>query len=397
MTSPAVNNPSFSRWVYLFSILNMALHLVFYNTLGFHRDELLYFSLGQHLAAGYASVPPFIGFIAWLMIHTMGYSLFAARIIPMMLSGILVLLGAAIAKEMKGNSYAQVLAAIAIIVTPFNLRAFSMLQPVCFDVFFWSLIFWLALKWINTRADEYLLFLGLSAGMGLLNKYLIALEIVCLLMAFTLTPCRTVFTRKAFYLAIIIALVVFLPNIIWQITYHLPVLTHMRALNDSQLVHVNRVAFFTDQIFINSMALLLIIPGIIALCIDKNFKPCRPLVYASLAVLIFLAVLRGKSYYTGGLYPMLIAAGGVYWELNKAAVYQDPFTCDNGVGLPACGSYGYSFTETGKTCRVFCRCKEGCWHRHGPALGNRPHPQSPPGLCRYAGMGRIGRNHGQSL
>ena len=321
MISPALKTPPVSRWVYLFSILNAVLHMAFYNTLGFHRDELLYFSLGQHLATGYASVPPFVGFIAWLMIHTAGYSLFSARIIPMMLSGVLVLLGAAIAKEMKGKAYAQILASIAIIITPFNLRAFSMLQPVCFDVFFWSLIFWLSLKWINTRADKYLLFLGLSAGIGLLNKYLIGLEIVCMLMAFALSSYRTIFKRKAFYTALVIALLVFLPNIIWQITYHLPVITHMRALNDSQLVHVNRLSFFTDQIFINSIAFLLVIPGIISLCLGKSFKSYRLLVYASLAVLIFLAFLRGKSYYTGGLYPMLIAAGGVYWEMKLKRLF----------------------------------------------------------------------------
>jgi hypothetical protein len=55
-----------SPWVYLIALVNILLHLAFYNTLGFHRDELLYFSLGQHPSAGYASVPPFTGFIAWL-------------------------------------------------------------------------------------------------------------------------------------------------------------------------------------------------------------------------------------------------------------------------------------------------------------------------------------------
>ena len=311
----------FSFWVFLLAIFNIIFHVAFYNTLGFHRDELLYFSLGQHLSAGYASVPPFTGFIAWLMIHILGYSLFSARFIPMMLSGVLVLLGAAIAQEMKGKTYAQVITAIAIIITPFNLRCFSMLQPVCFDVFFWTLCFWIALKWMNTGSGKYLVLLGVVAGLGLMNKYLIALEIFTLLIAFSLSSYRSIFNRKAFYFATLIALVIFLPNIIWQITNNLPVLTHMRALNDSQLVHVNRVAFFTDQLFINSMALLLIIPGIIVLCIGKSFRSYRPLVFASLGVLLMLALLRGKSYYTGGLYPFLAAAGGVYWEIKARRLF----------------------------------------------------------------------------
>jgi hypothetical protein len=309
-------NDRLSPWVFLIAILNILFHLAFYNTLGFHRDELLYFSLGQHLSAGYASVPPFTGFIAWLMIHTLGYSLFAARIIPIMLSGVLILVGAAITKELKGKNYAQIIVAIALFVTPFNLRGFSLFQPVCFDVLFWSLVFWLALKWINTRAGKYLLLLGLAAGLGMLNKYLIALEIAGLLIAFLLSPYRTIFKTKAFYHAILIGFIVFLPNIIWQLKYHLPVLTHMQALRDSQLVHVNRLDFLTDQVFIGSMAIVLIIPGIIAMCFDKNMKPYRPLVFASIIVLLLLVILKGKSYYLAGVFPLWIAAGGVYWE-NK--------------------------------------------------------------------------------
>ncbi len=34
-------------WIGLIVVSNIAIHLAFYNTLGFHRDELLYFSLGE--------------------------------------------------------------------------------------------------------------------------------------------------------------------------------------------------------------------------------------------------------------------------------------------------------------------------------------------------------------
>jgi hypothetical protein len=226
----------------------------------------------------------------------------------------MILLGAVITRELKGKNYAQILVAIAIMVTPFNLRAFSLFMPVCFDAFFWSLIFWLALKWINTKGDKYILLLGLAAGLGLLNKYLIALEILGLLMAFPFSSHRAIFTRKALYFAILIALVIFLPNIIWQIKNNLPVITHMRALYESHLVHVNRIEFFTDQFFICCMAMLLIIPGVIYIFRARGMKPYRPLWVASFIVLLILVILRGKSYYTAGMLTLWIAAGGVYWE-----------------------------------------------------------------------------------
>ena len=99
MVNPFKNK--ISLWIWFIAIFNVAFHMFFYNTLGFHRDELLYFSLVQHFSAGYASVPPFVGTIAWLVIHTLGYSLFAARLIPFLLSGVMIFLIAAITREMK--------------------------------------------------------------------------------------------------------------------------------------------------------------------------------------------------------------------------------------------------------------------------------------------------------
>ncbi|MCX6280449.1 MAG: glycosyltransferase family 39 protein [Bacteroidetes bacterium] len=309
-----------SPWVYFIALFNVCLHLAFYNTLGFHRDELLYFSLGQHLNAGYASVPPFIGFIAWLMINTLGYSLFACRIIPILLGGLMVILTGAIARELKAKQYAQVLAAIAFVVTPFNLRTYMLFMPVCFDCFFWSLILFIMLRWINTRENKYLLYMGLAAGLAMLNKYLIAVELFAILIMFAFSSYRKIFLNKYFYFACLLALIVFLPNLIWQLKNNLPVLTHMHALHDNQLVHVDRIAFFTDQLFIVVMAALLVIPGLLYMGFAGTMKQYRPLFLASIISLLIIAILRGKSYYTIGLFPFWIAAGGVFWETRLKSI-----------------------------------------------------------------------------
>jgi 4-amino-4-deoxy-L-arabinose transferase-like glycosyltransferase len=81
------------------AILSVAIHLLVANNLEYHRDELLYFSLGQHPDFGYATVPPMIGWIAWLMQNIFGYSLFVVRLIPAILSGVMVILVSAIARE----------------------------------------------------------------------------------------------------------------------------------------------------------------------------------------------------------------------------------------------------------------------------------------------------------
>lgn len=84
----------------LLALLNAAIHLYFSNNLEFHRDELLYFSLGQHPALGYATVPPLTGWVAWLMQNLFGFSIFAVRLFPALMGGLMVFLVSAMAKEL---------------------------------------------------------------------------------------------------------------------------------------------------------------------------------------------------------------------------------------------------------------------------------------------------------
>lgn len=300
--------------ILMLALANSSIHLLFYNTLGFHRDELLYFSLGQHLSAGYASVPPFTGLVAWIVINTMGYSLLAVRLLPALFSGLYLLVGAGIAREMKGGTYAQVLTAAGIMVTPLNLRAFYMFQPVYFDLFIWSLFLYVILRWINSRNDKYLLLMGITAGVALMNKYLMALLILSVMVAFLFSQYRIIFRNRKFYLAVVLALVILSPNIIWQFMHNWPALIHMKALQESQLVHVDRITFITDQAFLGCMAIILIIPGIFFGLTQKLLAPYRPVILGTILVVIILALLRGKSYYTAGLLPVWIAAGSVIIE-----------------------------------------------------------------------------------
>ncbi len=252
--------------------------------------------------------------MAWLMINLAGSNLFSARLLPAIFSGLLILLACGIVKELKGGSYAQILAAIGIFLTPINLRGFLLFQPVFFDVFFWTLVFWILLKWINTENDKWLLLLGVATGIGLMNKYLILLQIIGIGIVIPFTPLRTIFRNRSLYMAAGITLLIFLPNLIWQVANGLPVITHMKALSENQLVHVSRLNFLTDQILIGFMSSLLILPGLFAPLFVRSLKPARPLAVASLLVILILLLLRGKSYYTAGILPFLVCSGAVFWE-----------------------------------------------------------------------------------
>jgi hypothetical protein len=60
-------NKNINLTITVIALFSVLIHLLVYRNLEYHRDELLYFSLGLHPAFGYATVPPMIGWIAWLM------------------------------------------------------------------------------------------------------------------------------------------------------------------------------------------------------------------------------------------------------------------------------------------------------------------------------------------
>lgn len=309
-----IKRQGFSPILLLIALVGVLIHLLFYNNLGFHRDELLYLSLGDHLDFGYFSVPPLIGWLAFVSTKLFGYTLFAARILPALVGGVMVYLVALIARELKGLRFAQVLAQLGLICSILFLRTFSMLQPVFLDQFFWTLALFLILRYINHQRSVHLYYFGMVLGFGLLNKYNLLFLIMALLLVLPFTRLKTLFAKKEFYWSILIALIIFLPNMLWQIAHHFPVINHMSQLRSSQLEKVSTASFLSDQLLMIYPATLLSLPGLIYLLVSKQVRHFRWVAYAFLVVLAFYLLLHGKGYYSAGIYPLLIAAGALFWE-----------------------------------------------------------------------------------
>jgi hypothetical protein len=307
--------------ILLLAVLNVVIHLLVANNLEYHRDELLYFALGQHPAFGYATVPPLTGWIAWLMSHIAGYSVFAVRLFPAILSGVMVFLIAGIAKELGGSFYARILASLGLFVSIFALRTFVLFQPVHIDLFLWTLIIYLVLRYINSANPKYLIYLGVAAGFAFLNKYLIGLLFLSFLVVVPFTRYRQIFKVKQFWYGILAAFVIFLPNIIWQFVNGLPVINHMAELSRTQLNNVERGAFLIEQLIMPAAGTVLTIAGLIFLFANRKAEKFRFLGIVVLMVIFILFILRGKSYYTIGVLPFLIAAGAVSFELHIKKIW----------------------------------------------------------------------------
>ncbi len=189
-----------------------------------------------------------------------------------------------------------------------------LLQPVVFDQFWWVLTVYLVVKYINTSSIKYLYFIGIAVGMGLLTKYSMAFFAFALIIGLLVTKQRRILFNKHMLGAVAIAILLFLPNIFWQFNHHLPIVTHMKTLRETQLNYIKPSDFISQQLLVNGIALFLWLTGFFFLIFSFKLRKYQFLAFAYIAIFIFLLEMSGKSYYLFGAYPMLFAAGGFGFE-----------------------------------------------------------------------------------
>ncbi|WP_299123353.1 glycosyltransferase family 39 protein [uncultured Winogradskyella sp.] len=285
---------------------------------GFHRDELLHLSVSEHLDWGFMEFPPFIGFIGKLSYWFFDYSLLGVRLFPTLAGVGILILCCLIAKELGGKTKAIFLAGICILAfLPFY-RNHTLFQPVAFDQLFWTLGFYFLIKFFNSQNKKFLLLLGLTLGLGLMNKYTMLVWAFGISIGLVFYQKGKLFKNKWLYISALLALFIFLPNIIWQIQQHFPLLTHLQTLSENQLEDISPLAFLLDQLEMLPTFIMFLL-GLSGLFLMKKLKAFKTIGIASIIIFFTLWILKAKTYYVFALYPLVFAAGAVTVEklLNK--------------------------------------------------------------------------------
>ncbi len=227
-------------------LIKLLMHFLTNTNYDIHRDTFLYYSLGQNLDWGYASVPPLIGLIAKISTLFFGHSAFALNFFPALAGGISIVLISLIIKELGGNIFAIIITSLAFILSPSYLRSNSLMQPVAFDQFFWLLSAYFIVKLISTSQTKYWLFLMSVWAIGFMNKYLIAVFAVSFILALLFTRHRKLILSRHFLFGILLGFIIVLPNIIWQYNHNWAAFHHLSELSKSQLVNVSAIGFLVD-------------------------------------------------------------------------------------------------------------------------------------------------------
>jgi hypothetical protein len=304
------------------SFVVFAAHMLVSGRYGYFVDELYYLACSHHLAWGYVDQPPLIAVITWLERVTLGDSLPALHFLPAVAAGLRVLLTGLIARELGARRFGMVLACICVMVAPIYLGLDSLLTMNVFESLFWMGAALIALKIFNGASQKLWLLFGVVCGVGLLNKHSVLFFGFGLFVGLLLTKQRRQFASPWIWLGGLIALLIFLPNLMWEIHRGFPTIELLRNVQKSgRNTESGPVMFMLLQVLIlHPLAAPVWIAGLVELLRDREGIGWRVLGITWLVIMICMLTMHGRMYYPAPAYPMLFAAGGLAFERWFAAV-----------------------------------------------------------------------------
>ena len=275
-----------------------------------HRDEYLHLDQAYHLDWGYTSVPPVTSWFSWI-IMLLGGSVFWVKFFPPLFGALTLVVVWKTIEALQGNLYALVLGTMGVLLSAL-LRVNILYQPNSLDILCWTSMYYVVIRWRNSTDPKWWYIGAMVLSLGFLNKYNIVFLLLGLLPALAYGAVGKLLFNKHLFYAAGLALLLILPNLIWQYWHGFPVLQHLEELAETQLVHVDRVGFLKSQVLFFVGALFILICGLYALGRHERFAPYRFFLWILPFTLGIFLYFRAKDYYAMGLYPVYIAFGASY-------------------------------------------------------------------------------------
>jgi len=297
--------------VWLIAGLFLLLHLLPRPGYGFHRDELLYLAMADHLDLLRMQFPPLIAVLGRLAKILPLDTLAAIHLLAGLAGTAVLVVGVAITRRLGGGRQAQVLAALALAVGPFSLRTGALFQPVVFEVLWWSLAAWAFVALLDGGDRRWWIVFGLAAGLGGLTKFSAAIFGAAMALGALASSLRRDLGTRWPWIAVVVGGLVASPSVLGQIHWEWPFLAQQQVLRETQLDRVTPASFLTGQLLLVGAAAPLLLAGAIGFFASGSLRRFRAMGIAAAASLAFLLILHGKEYYFGPMHPPLLAAGSV--------------------------------------------------------------------------------------
>lgn len=304
--------------IFSIALINLTIYLITqaFFSYGMFRDEYYYLACANRLDFGYVDHPPLSIWILTLWKMFFGDTMLVIRIVPAIISSISLMILGLLTQKLGGGKSAIILAMISFMLTPIFLGMNTIYSMNTFDYFFWISSAYLFLKLIQTENKKYWIGLGIILGLGLLNKTSVLWLGAGILAGTIFTPLRKDLKTKYPYIAFIIAILIFSPYIIWNVTHDFAHLEFMRNAATEKYGGLTPISFIMDQLLIhNPVTILLWLPGIIFYFFRRDSRQFRPLGFIWLTTFVILLINgHSKGEYISAAYQVLFAGGAVLIE-----------------------------------------------------------------------------------
>ncbi len=182
------------------------------------------------------------------------------------------------------------------------------MQYVTFDFLWYVLMAYFVVRLIDDEEPRWWLAIGATIGLGVLTKYAVAFYVAGLAAGVLFTPLRAQLRSKWLWLGALLALAIALPNLIWQVQHHFISIEFLQFIH-ARDVRIGRTAGFLPQQFYVASNIAAVPLWLLGLWFVFRETRYRALGWMFAATMLLFVVAKARGYYSGPLYPMLIAAG----------------------------------------------------------------------------------------
>lgn len=290
------------------AVLMAILLTAFSNRYGYHRDELYFRMLPP--AWGYVDQPPLAPLLARWFSH-LAESPWAIRIPATLAAAGSVPVVVLITRELGGGRRAQTLSAWGYAFAAIPLIFGHQLLTSTLDLPGWPAVLLFILRATLRDQPRWWLAAGAVVGVSMYNKLLIAVLLVALTGGILLTGPRRLLWSKWVLGAVLLALLIGLPNLVYQATHSWPQLSVGRALSSDHGSQTRILMWPLLFVVLGPPLAPIWLAGLVSLLRRPEWRPVRFVGVAFPVLLLLVCFMGVQFYYPAGLLAALYAAGCV--------------------------------------------------------------------------------------
>jgi hypothetical protein len=298
----------------VFVIIKLVLQLTAISNSGFFSDEFLHIEAGKHLAFGYSDFPPMIALFAWIQNLFNSDSLFINHLFNLIASAMIILFCGLTTIKLGGKWLAVLVTLSCILFSPGLEGTQFLFFPTAFEQLFWIVCIYYIASYCQCQDTKYLIWFCIFGAFGFLTKYSIAFLFGGIMISSIIFQ-RDIFSKRNFWIGLLIFFVLILVNLYWQIKNQFPVFTHFSQLYDRQL---NQLSMGKELkklfLFSNPFTIVFWLTALLVIPFISKLKQYRLISFALFCSFVLLFISKGKWYYFFPVVIGLVPLGAVFFE-----------------------------------------------------------------------------------